>query len=167
MVVWNRILPQLVDTIRLRREKYERASGERKNQIIKWWETTQMTNGLVISIRDLLQLSASISIIRMKEIRTELKCQEKQNILNEANLLSRRRIDGLELKYTSFDLSISDNMPRSRQSLYCDLYQTAQRNYSFEELMDLGDVFRCLRCDTLLRKLMTWDELVEFMQIPI
>ena len=113
MVVWSRILPQLVDTIWLRREKYERASGERKNQIIKWWETTQTTNGLVISIRDLLQLSASISIIRMKEIRTELKCQEKQNILNEANLLSRRRIDGLELKYTSFDLSISDNMPRS------------------------------------------------------
>ena len=126
-----------------------------------------MTNGLVISIRDLLQLSASISIIRMKEIRTELKCQEKQNILNEANLLSRRRIDGLELKYTSFDLSISDNMPRSRQSLYCDLYQTVQRNYSFEELMNLGDVFRCLRCDTLLQKPMTWDELVEFLRIRI
>ena len=125
------------------------------------------TNGLVISTRDLLQLSASSSIIRTKEIHTELKCQERQNILNEANLLSRRRIDALELKYTSFDLSISDTMPRSRQSLYCDLYQTAQRNYSFEELMDLGDVFRCLRCDTLLRKLMTWDELVEFMQIPI
>ncbi|PAV16190.1 F-box [Pyrrhoderma noxium] len=159
--IWSRILPQLVDTIRLRREKYERASGERKNQIIKWWETTQMTNGLVISIRDLLQLSASISIIRMKEIRTELKCQEKQNILNEANLLSRRRIDGLELKYTSFDLSISDNMPRSRQYLYCDLYQTVQRNYSFEELMNLGDVFRCLRCDTLLQKPMTWDELMQ------
>lgn len=161
--IWDRILPQLKETIRLRNEKYMKAAVDRKEYIVNTWNNSyECGRNPFISTQDLLQIQETKDSLETKSYASIILAIDRLRIFSKAASLSQQRFERLEKDYDECRprLCMYDFEQPKRCYIYKKIHNSLRVNYTFEFLDVLNEKFVCLRCSPLLRKSLKWSELI-------